>query len=165
MSVESAAVGTVTFWKLGGKWEATLRVDGKRVHLGYFESEKSGWEKVKEVHRRCEREQVLSAPWGHARIHDRTGRPRTSLTRRGPPPLDNRVVAFRPMTAEPVVGGANKKQIMPSMSAERRELLRVTFSTNTRKALAPKPDLIQKILDDNIADRSAEYYGLYTSPF
>jgi len=74
----------VLYWKLERRWEATLKVDGKTVHLGYFTSKKLAEEKCKEVRRRTDREERIVKPWAHSSgVFGRSGRPR-SLDAPGP---------------------------------------------------------------------------------
>jgi hypothetical protein len=39
----------VTYWKLGGKWEARVKVDADVVHIGYFSTEEEAKRKCFEV--------------------------------------------------------------------------------------------------------------------
>ena len=73
-----AELENVCYRKLEGAWEATLKTDGKKVHLGYFESANVAKRHREAVVGRVSRERVLEKPWAGSFLIPvgRNGRPR-----------------------------------------------------------------------------------------
>lgn len=68
----------VIVWrKLERQWEAIITIDGKRVHLGFFESETAASKHINSVTARLRVEHHVQRPWAHCDgvVFGRSGRP------------------------------------------------------------------------------------------
>jgi hypothetical protein len=53
----------ICFRKLEKKWEATMPVDGRKVHIGYFESKSLAKKHSKSVCSMIDKEKLVDHPW------------------------------------------------------------------------------------------------------
>mmetsp|Transcript_10452 Transcript_10452/g.12715 ORF Transcript_10452/g.12715 Transcript_10452/m.12715 type:complete len:142 (+) Transcript_10452:125-550(+) len=58
----------ISYRKLEQKFEANIQVDGKRVHVGYFQSKQLALKHCRDIETRIEREKNVVHPWERTNI-------------------------------------------------------------------------------------------------